>query len=349
VEIIRRQGILRDFPRRTETDLYLWIAEHRASLVEQLGWDLKTEDVAAYLAEHHTSKKSLISKMGKMFLDVILPDNLESGPPTGEWRTKTLTARPDDRLFLDILAPVNGQEDGWRGLEQALVLARKEGTSLRGLYIVPDDEAKDSETTQAVQTEFTRRCVEAGVTAKLIPAVGEVVEEICLRASWSDIVVVNLSYPPGDQPLARLSSGFRDLLQRSPRPVLATPQVVSQLDRALLAYDGSDKAKEALFVATYLAGRWKIALTVLTVLENGHLTEQTIQEARAYLERHGVEADYQIKKGPVQDAILESIKSQESNLLIMGSYGYGPVLEVFLGSTVDHLLRESPIPMLICR
>ena len=349
VEIIHRMGILRDFPGRTETDLYLWIAEHRASLAEQLGWDLKTEDVAAYLAEHHGTNKGLINKMGKKILEVILPDNLESGPPTGEWRTKTLAARPDNRLFVDILAPVNGQEDGWCGLEQALVLARREGTSLHGLYILPDDEAKDSETTQAVQTEFTRRCAEAGVTAKLITVVGEVVEEIRLRAGWSDIVVANLSYPPGDQPLARLSSGFRDLLQRSPRPVLATPQMVSNLNRALLAYDGSDKAKEALFVATYLAGRWGISLTVLTVLENGHLTEETIQPAKAYLERHGIEADYHIETGPVQDAILETVTAEESDLLIMGSYGYGPVLEVFLGSTVDHVLRKSPIPMLICR
>jgi nucleotide-binding universal stress UspA family protein len=350
VEIIHRRGILRDFPGRTETDLYLWIAEHRANLAEQLGWDLKTEDIAAYLAAHLVpSKKSMISKVGGKILDVILPEKLESGPPTGEWRTRTLAARPNDRLFVDVLAPVNGQEDGWCGLEQALILARREGASLYGLYIVPDEDAKDSETTQAVQTEFNRRCALVGVAARLIPAVGEVVEEICLRAAWTDLVVVNLSYPPGNQPLARLSSGFRDLLQRSPRPVLATPLAVSQLDRALLAYDGSDKAQEALFVATYLAGRWGTALTVLTVQENGHPTEQTIQQAKEYLDRHGVEADYQIKNGPIPDAILDTAQSQTCDLLVMGSYGFGPVLEVVLGSTVDYVLRKSPIPMLICR
>jgi nucleotide-binding universal stress UspA family protein len=350
VDIIHRQGILRDFPGRTETDLYLWIAEHRASLAEQLGWDLKTEDIAAYLSEHHrSSKKNVINKVKAKILDVIIPEKLESGPPTGEWRTKSLSVRPDDRLILDVLAPVNGKEDGWCGLEQALVLARKEGASLRGLYILPDDESIHSESTHQVETEFTRRCAQAGVTARLIKTAGEVVEEICMRASWTDIVVVNLSYPPGDQPLARLSSGFRDLLQRSPRPVLAAPQVVSQLNRALLAYDGSAKSQEALFVATYLAGRWGIALTVLTVVENGLMTEQVSRQAREYLEKHGVEAEYQIKKGPPQNAILETAQSQECDFLIIGSYGYSPVLELFLGSTVDHLLRESPIPMLICR
>ena len=43
VEIIRKQGILRDFPGRTEADLYLWVARHRAELFDQLGWDMQIE------------------------------------------------------------------------------------------------------------------------------------------------------------------------------------------------------------------------------------------------------------------------------------------------------------------
>jgi len=37
VEEIRRAGILKDFPHRTETDLYLWIARHRERLREKYG------------------------------------------------------------------------------------------------------------------------------------------------------------------------------------------------------------------------------------------------------------------------------------------------------------------------
>ncbi|NIN69699.1 MAG: universal stress protein, partial [Anaerolineae bacterium] len=37
------------------------------------------------------------------------------------------------------------------------------------------------------------------------------------------------------------------------------------------------------------------------------------------------------------------------NLIIMGGYGYSPVLEVVLGSTVDQVLRHSRHPTLICR
>jgi hypothetical protein len=46
VQIIRERGILRFFPDRTETDLYLWIAEHRAALEKELGWRINPEDAA---------------------------------------------------------------------------------------------------------------------------------------------------------------------------------------------------------------------------------------------------------------------------------------------------------------
>jgi len=36
VEVIRSRGILRDFPGRTEADLYLWVLEHRAAMAKDL-------------------------------------------------------------------------------------------------------------------------------------------------------------------------------------------------------------------------------------------------------------------------------------------------------------------------
>ena len=57
--------------------------------------------------------------------------------------------------------------------------------------------------------------------------------------------------------------------------------------RALLAYDGSPKTQEALFIATYLASAWKIPLVVGSILDEGRVGTQTIQRAREYLEARG--------------------------------------------------------------
>jgi hypothetical protein len=45
VEAIRRLGLLRDFPGRTEADLYLWVMDHRHFLAQE-GRELSPEEAA---------------------------------------------------------------------------------------------------------------------------------------------------------------------------------------------------------------------------------------------------------------------------------------------------------------
>jgi nucleotide-binding universal stress UspA family protein len=260
-----------------------------------------------------------------------------------------LAARPPDRLFQDILVPVNGKEDGWCALDQAVELARREGASLHGLHVVPDESDLTSEAALAVQAEFDRRCQEKDIPGRLALAAGEVVEQTCARALVADLVVVNLSYPPASQPLAKLSSGFHDLIQRCPRPVLATPQTATPLNRALLAFDGSPKAREALFIAAYLVGKWGITLTVVTVGKDGHDAEEVLAQARRYLEEHGISAEYRIESGAVGETILTNCQQGDCDFVILGGYGLTPVLEVILGSALDEVLRQSCQPVLVCR
>ena len=38
IETIREHGLMKDFPNRTETDLYIWMLEYRSELETELGW-----------------------------------------------------------------------------------------------------------------------------------------------------------------------------------------------------------------------------------------------------------------------------------------------------------------------
>ncbi|HET91829.1 MAG TPA: universal stress protein [Chloroflexi bacterium] len=345
VQIICERGLMRDFPERTETDMYLWIAEHRAALKKELGWEVEPEAAAADLAAQAGARpRRVVARI----LDAVTPDELSAGPPPGEWRAKRGSARRDDRLFADVLVAINGESGGWCALEQALEVARREEARLIGLHVLGTASDQEAEAAQAVQAEFQRRCEAAGVPGHLTFASGKVPRAVCERARWTDLAVVSLTYPPPPQPLARLGSGFRALLQRCPQPVLAVPDV-SPLSRALLAYDGSPKAEEALFVAAYLAGRWTIPLAVVSVAENGNVMPETLTRAESYLAEHGIQATPIEKSGSAADAILETAQEQGSDLIVMGGYGHKPVLEVVLGSAVDQVLRESQVPTLICR
>lgn len=351
VDIIREKGILRYFPDRTETDLYLWIAEHQAAIEEELGWNIQPEDAAIDLVGQLSSQQEdVASRISGKLLDTLTLKNLDAGPPTGEWRRLKEERNSDERLFQEILVPINGEADGWLALDQALLIAYREQARLHGLHVTLSDEETRAERAQSIRQEFNQRCANAGVDGQLVFASGEVSSEICSRSRWTDLVVTNLSYPPGRMPLSRLGSGFRDLIQRCPRPILAEPQHVTQLQRPLLAFDGSPKSWEALYVATYLAAQWQVPVDVVTVISNSHATPAVLEQAEQYLVEHGVSATYLAESGsPVSRTILRAAEERQSDLLIMGGYGYNPVLGIVLGTVVDEVLRNFGKPMLICR
>ncbi|MEW5957959.1 MAG: universal stress protein [Chloroflexota bacterium] len=349
IQLIRERGILQDFPNRTETDLYLWILRYRSELQKELGWQIAPSAAAVDLIAAHSPKPTqLMARVEGKLWDALTPDTLEAGPPPGQWREKWLVARPDDRLFVNILVALSGRADGWYAVDQALTIAQREGGRLYGLHIVAAEAEKDGEPVQALASEFSRRCATAGVEAEFSVETGPVARKICDRARWVDLVVMRLAYPPGAAPLERLGSGARTIIQRCPRPLLMVPHTASPLTRVLLAYDGSPKAREGLFVATYLAGQWPVELTVMTVLENGP-APGGLAEARQYLEAHGVSAAFEEGRGKIAETILQTAARHQTDLIIMGGYGSNPAIELVLGSSVDQVLRESAQPVLICR
>jgi nucleotide-binding universal stress UspA family protein len=350
--LIRQQQVLQEFPGRTEADLYLWVSDHQAALEEVLGWEIGPETAAADLAEEHSSRPGRrFARIASRLLDALTPDALESGPRVGRWRMERLATRRDDSLFAHILVPVSGEDAGvgWPAVTQAAELARRENAQLLGLHIAPSAAEVESEQTRAVETEFDRLCELSGVSGSLAVEVGPVARTICERSRWADLVVANLAHPPAPQGLARLGSGFRILIRRCQAPILAVPGTYSPLRRPLLGYDGSPKAQEALFIATYLAAKDELPLVVVSVLEDGQVTQEILAQAQEYLTLRGVRATYVQESGPIAAAILNTAREHECDLLLMGGYGHGLMVEVMLGSSVDEVLRTSRIPTLIAR
>jgi nucleotide-binding universal stress UspA family protein len=348
VEVIREQGLLLDFPDRTEADLYLWLADHRAALEGELNSQVEVISAVDDLADTFSKRPyRVISRLGNRIVKALVPNILETGPITGDWRQTIVSNRRMERLFNEILVPINGLEDGWCAVEQALAVAKHESSNLHGLFIATNED--DLNRAQTIESEFIQRCQEAGQNAEFQVKSGEVSDIICERARWTDLVIMNLSYPPNASWIGRMSSGIRSLVQRCPRPILFTPQVSKPMEYALLAYDGSLKAQEALFIATYMAGKWHIPLHVITVGETSFISDLQA-DARKYLEACDIQAEYIAVDGQeTADVILDYVEKLNIDLLLLGGYGHNPILEVVQGSGVDEILRQSKIPLLICR
>jgi len=117
----------------------------------------------------------------------------------------------------------------------------------------------------------------------------------------------------------------------------------------LLAYDGSDRAKEALFVATYLAEMWKTELIVFTAPDGPKLKVDAQDHVRRYLDIHEVEAEYIISDHGAMDYLKKTVDERNVDLVLMGSHSGSMLQRVFIGSALDYMLRESKVPIFICR
>jgi hypothetical protein len=79
-DAIHDQGLLSDFPGRTITDLYLWIAEHRLPLQAELGWTISPETATAFLAkDFSTRSRPLLDRAGRAVLNAMIPARFKTG------------------------------------------------------------------------------------------------------------------------------------------------------------------------------------------------------------------------------------------------------------------------------
>ncbi len=318
-----------------------------------IGWEVQPERAAAHLAARFSPLTSRrLPRIVNRIRDFVTPEPFEAGPPPGVWRAEHQTPHRGDHLFDDILVAVTGEKEGWTAVRMAIDVARREEARLTGLHVLTTEERKDPAITRRIEEEFNRRCQEAGIAGRLVVEGGQAADLLCRHSPWVDLIIFRLNHPPPSQKIQRLRSGVRSMIRRCSSPLLAVAESKFNIGSALLAYGPGRKSDEALFVAAYLAGRWKIPLTVATVRREENATASSptsLERARLYLETHDVQATYVDETGDPARLILLNTEQYSADLIIMGGYESNPLLESLVGSTVDRVLRSTRRPVLICR
>lgn len=343
---VQATGILQEFPGRTEADLYIWVSEHRYLLERSLGWAVSPERAARHLAVRTSPR--LFRVLQRLWWGAarrLTPRPLQGSPVPGEWRRDI--NEEGDCLFNHLLVPVSSVTESMPALEQAAVLVRCTGGSIQGLFVASAGAETGDEL--GFKQEFEKYLNTKGIHGSLAVESGDIPARIIDRAALADLVVLNVAHPTGPGVADRFTSGLHAVILGCPRPVLAVPGNISPLDCLLLAYDGSSRAREALYVAAFFAGKWRSPLTVLSVGPSLGKANQLLDEACLYLADREVEAVYLARVGAPGEEILSACRETGSNLILMGGYGYSPVMEMVLGSTVDHVLRQANVPVLICK
>ena len=347
VELIREQNFLMEFPDKTETDLYIWILDHQSYMEEQLGWSIRPEKAASDLLRSRGKRFILNIKRSISGLFTTLSHEKNQHPyPSKDWQQQENENRK--RLFTDILVAINGKPESWLAVEQAIIVAEMEKADVRGLSIRRPLEWGEPHTSRDdLSRAFAERLEKSGLKGNLVFAQGTIADMINERAKVNDLVALKLSHPPSMNIFARLRSGIHTILRNSTQPLLFVRDQVSPMNNILLAYDGSPKGKEALYISAYLASRYDKQLSVVVVDNDEERGTRILSEADAYLGELCSNRIYRKRNGRISNTILQVAEEIGVDTIIMGGYGLSPLPEMILGSTVDGVLRGAHVPVIV--
>ncbi|MBI5879047.1 MAG: universal stress protein [Chloroflexi bacterium] len=155
------------------------------------------------------------------------------------------------------------------------------------------------------------------------------------------------------------------LLTRSGPPMRGD----ASIQRVLLPLDGSPLAELAVPPAVQLARAFgaEIVLTrvitlppaiygtpeamPLVVEEPGDEKQATeyLQSWRTRLEADGVRTHIVVSRPPVAEALLDMVRGQQANLIVMSTHGRSGVRRWVYGSVADRVLHSTPVPILLLR
>lgn len=296
VEAIREQEILRRFPGRTETDLYVWLAVHRAALEHCLDWEMGAETAVARLSHRPDLLPETPRRRASTWFRAILGHIARRRRQDSDlsWVEGRMLDRYSGRLFGDLLLPLHAVQPGKNTLDGALLLAEREQAHLHALHL---GEAQETEAIQAVVAEA---CREAGIRATFSTTYETGDAALVTRAALVDLVLVPRAWL-GDSGtaafMARLGS-----LGGAGRPLLVGGLPRTGPSRLLLDLSGRADPEAALFVATYLAERWRLPLHLFG---DGTGVAQ-LERVVAYLALHELESNFadDIPAGAGDDSLL---------------------------------------------
>ena len=140
-------------------------------------------------------------------------------------------------------------------------------------------------------------------------------------------------------------------------------------NKILIPLDGSKTAEKVLPYARYMAGRFKIPVELLAVIDiaeiGAHMStvrarfldtmvEDTVRASENYL--RGVAGSFKdvtvkttIQKGRPEDAIITNAETDKSTLIAMATHGRSGLDRFLLGSVAEKVLRGTANPLLLAR
>jgi nucleotide-binding universal stress UspA family protein len=289
----------------------------------------------------------------------------------GFWFTSRIKKQTFGKLNMlrDLLVHVDGSQAGRQRLQLAIDLALRTDARLSGLHVMPPPDVtplyKPSQMEEAVANMSLKlasnaRAAKKAFNEEVAPrladtrwfeADGDVVDGICDRARYADLVILGQYERQGPQVTHPLPIAHSVVL-RCGRPVLVVPAAVGPISfaKAAIAWDGSREAVRAVHDALPLLALSQSVEIVTIIAPSAVENADDAKHLSAHLANHGIEIEagaIQIRSEEEPVALRQQMEKADYDLLIMGGYSHLMWLKFIFGGATQSILLSSKIPVLV--
>jgi nucleotide-binding universal stress UspA family protein len=278
------------------------------------------------------------------------------------------------KLLEKILVPVDVNTDSKELINAAIKLAKAYNSEIILMYVAPDYELKDEikdivlKSVKETLNEIKEVLIKNKVKVKEpVIEFGSPAATIAHKANFEKVNLVLIgSNEKKKRAKFKLGIISEQIIRESDVPVwLVNSQQKLQFNHILCPVDFSEPSKRALNNALLLARKYKSALTILNVYESIVSVSKRInldleKENEARLKKvknemktfvkdfdlDGVDYKTEVKCGKADEKILNTIKKQNVDLLVMGTNGRTGLSRFFIGSVTEKVIREMPCSFL---
>jgi nucleotide-binding universal stress UspA family protein len=274
-----------------------------------------------------------------------------------------------ERETNEIVVAQDGSPAALSAASVAIQIARSQGLSIRGLYVVDETLAleiyadyhgeleRDAEPSSRAELVawfeeqgdgalqmLEVRCQAAGVPVTTELVAGGVEELVVRQAERASLLAIGRRGHGHESEPDHLGRTFRAIAHAAHLPLIVGGDEERTVRRLLLAYDGAENTRPSLLWASVLQRTLAAEVAVVAVQEyERQPTGEWLAEAQTQLEN----CQCMPRLGQPVVEILAAAEEMQADLIVMGRHRRAALLEWLTGSTVDRVLRGTQLPVLL--
>ena len=258
------------------------------------------------------------------------------------------------RYAVEIAQRHNALLSGMAIVDVASIDSDSRGGSIGSMYYMKKITAALTSEARTIAQEllddFRSAVSDKGVDSEARVEEGLPIKRIVDDVNYSDLLVIGkephffYSHPEAT------SVTLQQVVQKVTTPTLIAPTSYREVNRVLVAFDGSAACVRSLRSFLYHRPFGKdLTVGVCNVHARGgrDSSQLMLHKVKQYAASHGFTVDtYSIaSEGQPSKEILAGLEKMESDLLVSGAQIMGPLAKLAFGSTTATLLDEVSIPM----